>query len=318
MKLAVLTSGGDAPGMNAAIRAVVRRSIYDGIDVFGVSHGFAGLIQGSMDLMHLGSVADIIHRGGTILRSARSQEFLTAEGRKKALDHLSGRGVEGLVVIGGDGSLKGALALGKLGLKVAVVPATIDNDMFGTDVCLGFDTATNTVIQAIDRLRDTATSHERIFVVETMGRHSGFLALTAGLAGGAETIVVPEVEWDLEVVCRRLLRALERGKAHSIIVVAEGAASGADIARRVMDRTGLDTRLTVLGHTQRGGTPTAQDRVLGSRLGQRAVELLQEPNAAHLVGLQAGNDTVVPLSEVMGKRPSLDKRLYELAQVLAI
>ncbi len=318
MKLAVLTSGGDAPGMNAAIRAVVRRSIYDGIEIFGVSHGFHGLIQGRLQAMQRGSVADIIHRGGTILRSARSQEFLTDEGQERALAQLSRYQVQGLVVIGGDGSLRGALSLARLGLPVAVVPATIDNDMFGTDSCIGFDTAINTVIQAVDRLRDTATSHERVFVVETMGRDAGFLALTAGLAGGAETILVPEVPWDLEVICQRLLRGLERGKVHSIIVVAEGAASGAEIARRVIEATGLDTRLTVLGHTQRGGTPTAHDRVLGSRLGQRAVELMLEKKTAHMVGMQAGMDTAVRLSDVIDKRPRLDGRLYELAQVLAI
>ncbi len=318
MKLAVLTSGGDAPGMNAAIRAVVRRSIFDGIDIFGVSHGFHGLIEGSIERMGLSSVADIIHRGGTILRSARSPEFFTSHGRERAIAQLRRYRIEGLVVIGGDGSLRGGLALARLGLPVAVVPATIDNDMFGTDICIGFDTATNTVIQAIDRLRDTATSHERIFVVETMGRHAGFLALTAGLAGGAETILVPEVAWDMAALCQRLLRGLERGKAHSIIIVAEGAASGADIARRVGDVTGLDTRLTVLGHIQRGGSPTAQDRVLGSRLGHRAVELLLLPDAAHMVGLQAGFDVSVRLHEVMDQRPCLDQRLYDLAQVLAI
>ncbi len=226
-RLGVLTSGGDAPGMNAAIRAVVRKSIYYNIQVFGIQRGFSGLINGEFIPMGLSSVADIIHRGGTILRTARCPEFVTEEGQGKALKAIKEYNLEGLIIIGGDGSFRGGMALANTGkIKVIGIPGTIDNDIYGTDVSIGFDTAMNTITDAINKLRDTATSHERVFVLEVMGRDTGFLALHAGLAGGAESILVPEIDYDIQKVCDRILRGHKRGKLHSIILVAEGAASG--------------------------------------------------------------------------------------------
>ncbi|MEW6524304.1 MAG: 6-phosphofructokinase [Bacillota bacterium] len=318
LRLAVLTSGGDAPGMNAAIRAVVRRGIFLGHEVFGISHGFAGMVRNSIQPLHLGSVADIIHRGGTILRTARSEEFRTPGGRRQALEALRSWGIEHLVVIGGDGSLRGARELGRAGVAVVGIPATIDNDIPGTELSIGFDTAVNTVVEAIDRVRDTATSHERVFVIETMGRDSGFLALAAGLAGGAESILIPEVAWDLDVICDRLIRGHRRGKVHSIILVAEGAARGFDVGERIEQCTGFETRVTVLGHIQRGGTPTATDRLLGSRLGAAAVDALLGGGKDLVVGLQAGNEVSLHLDEVLGRVRPTDQRLYDLASVLAI
>jgi len=256
-KIAVLTSGGDAPGMNAAIRAVVRKSIYHGLEIYGVRRGFAGLINREAIPMQLGSVADIVHRGGTILHTARSPEFLTSEGQEKAVRFLKDEKIEGLVIIGGDGSFKGAKVLGDAGFLAVGVPATIDNDIPCTDFCIGFDTAVNTVTDAINKVRDTATSHERTYVIEVMGRNTGYIALAAGLAGGAESIIIPEVPFDMAEVCRRLMRGVQRGKLHSIILVAEGAASAMHVADEIKRLTQQEVRVAILGHLQRGGTPTA-------------------------------------------------------------
>lgn len=317
-KLAVLTSGGDAPGMNAAVRAVVRTGIYYGLKVYGIERGFAGLINGEpMRRMELGSVADIVHRGGTVLLTARAPEFKDPAVQDHAARRLLAAGVDGLVVIGGDGSFRGAVALAERGLKVAGVPGTIDNDIPGTETTIGFDTAVNTAVDAINRLRDTATSHERIFVIEVMGRETGYIALAAGLAGGAESILIPEVDMDLEEVCRRLMRGIQRGKLHSIIVVAEGAAGAYRVAEEIRNRTGLDTRVTVLGHLQRGGSPSAADRVLASRLGAAAVELLREGKSCFMAGIQAGEVAAVPLEEVFTAGKPFPMRLYELARILS-
>ncbi|MBX6394284.1 MAG: 6-phosphofructokinase [Alicyclobacillaceae bacterium] len=317
-KIAVLTSGGDAPGMNAAIRAVVRTGIYRGLHVVGIRRGYSGLLHDDFVEMDLGSVADIIHRGGTILQTARCDEFKTAEGQKKALEILRNRGVDGLVVIGGDGSFRGALALSKLGMPTVGVPGTIDNDIAGTDLTIGFDTAVNNVIEAVDKIRDTATSHERTFVVEVMGRHAGDIALAAGLAAGAETILIPEEEYSIDEIVERLQRSFGRGKRHSILMVAEGVGSAMEVAARIRERTGWEMRVTVLGHIQRGGSPTAVDRVLASRMGAMAVELLLEGQTAKMVGLQNNALVAVDLEEAVNGQHRPDLSLCALARILAI
>ena len=316
-KIALLTSGGDAPGMNAAVRAVVRRALAAGCRAYGVQGGYAGLIAGDIEELDTRAVGDIIHRGGTILRTARSEEFRTEAGQARALEQLRRHGIDGLVVIGGDGTLRGALALHDRGFPVVGVPATIDNDLPGTDVTIGFDTAVNTVLEAINRIRDTATAHGRTFVIEVMGRNSGQIALVAGLAGGAESILVPEVPYDLDDVCARLLRGRERGKRHSIIVVAEGAGRGFDIARAIEARTGLETRVTVLGHIQRGGTPSGRDRLVASILGAAAVEALLAGQSGVMVGVRGESWTATPIAEVLATPRPLAAGWIELAEVLA-
>jgi 6-phosphofructokinase 1 len=315
--IAVLTSGGDAPGMNAAIRAVVRNGIYHGLTVKGVYRGYYGLIHGDFCEMGLGSVGDIIHRGGTILFTARCDEFRTPEGQKRALEQLRRHGVDGLVAIGGDGTFRGAQQLAKLGFPVIGVPATIDNDIGGTDFTIGFDTAVNTVIDAINRIRDTATSHERMFVIEVMGRDAGDIALWAGLAGGAEAILLPEEPFDLQEIITRIKQSTQRGKKHSIIIVAEGAASGVEIGKVIEESTGFETRVTVLGHVQRGGSPTAFDRVLASRMGAEAVELLLKGKSNQMVAIQNGEVLGIDL-EVAFEKKNFAKSLYHLASRLSI
>ncbi|MBO8128442.1 MAG: 6-phosphofructokinase [Peptococcaceae bacterium] len=318
-RIALLTSGGDAPGMNAAIRAVVRKAIYHGMEVIGIQRGFAGFIEGDMGPMNLGSVADIIHRGGTVLRTARSQEFTTREGRATAYENVKRFRIEGLVIIGGDGSFNGAKVFyEEYGVPVACIPATIDNDIPGTDWCLGFDTAVNTVVDAINKIRDTATSHERTFIVEVMGRNTGFIALQAGLAGGAESIIIPELPYNIEEVCRKLLRGVKRGKLHSVIVVAEGAGSAMEIAKEIKARTDLDTKVTILGHIQRGGTPTALDRVLGSRFGAMAVELLMDNKKTVTVGYKDGKFTYSDLERTLKEQKEVDLQAFRLAGILSI
>src|SRR3954449_2566707 len=265
-KIGVLTSGGDSPGMNPAIRAVVRKAIYHNVEVYGVYGGYTGLISGNIKKLELGSVGDIIHRGGTMLQTARCPEFKTPEGQQKGIEQLKAHGIEGIVVIGGDGSYQGARALTQQGYPCVGVPGTIDNDIPGTEVTIGFDTALNTVIDALDKIRDTATSHERTFVIEVMGRDAGDLALYAGLSGGAETILIPEEGYDLAEVTDRLRKGQERGKKHSIIIVAEGVCNANDFAKHLKEATNFDIKVSVLGHIQRGGSPTAADRVLASRL----------------------------------------------------
>src|SRR5699024_5712769 len=282
-KIGVLTSGGDAPGMNAAIRSVVRKSIYHGIDVYGIKNGFQGLMDGNIEKMILGSVGDIIQRGGTMLFSARCDAFRTDEGQEKAIAQLQSHGIEGLIVIGGDGSLKGAQKLSEKGFPCIGVPGTIDNDIPGTDFTIGFDTALNTIIEAIDKIRDTATSHERTYVIEVMGRNAGDLALWSGLAGGAESILVPEKTDDFNEVITRLKRGHERGKKHSIISFGDGIGDGVSYGEKLDRVTELDTSVTVWGHIQRGGSPTASDRVLASRMGAKAVELIIGNQAAKMV-----------------------------------
>jgi 6-phosphofructokinase 1 len=317
-KIGVLTSGGDSPGMNPAIRAVVRKAIFHNVDVYGIYGGYAGLVSGNIKKLELGSVGDIIHRGGTMLQSARLPEFANRDVQQKGIEQLRAHGIEGLVVIGGDGSYRGARALTQQGYPCVGVPGTIDNDIPGTELTIGFDTALNTVIDAIDKIRDTATSHERTFVIEVMGRNAGDIALWAGLAGGAETILIPEENYDMKEVAERLRSGHDRGKKHSIIVVAEGVCSGYEFARQLKETTEFDTRVSVLGHIQRGGSPTVADRVLASRLGARAVELLIDGKGGRAVGIECNKLVDYDIIEALEKKHTLDLDLFKLSKELSI
>ncbi|WP_342598597.1 6-phosphofructokinase [Psychrobacillus sp. FSL H8-0483] len=317
-RIGVLTSGGDAPGMNAAIRAVVRKAIYEGLEVVGIFHGYQGLIDGNMELLNLGSVGDIIQRGGTKLYSARCPEFRTEEGQRKAIEQLRANDIEGLVIIGGDGSYRGSMTLTKNGFPCVGIPGTIDNDIPGTDYTLGFDTALNTVIDCIDKIRDTATSHDRTFIIEVMGRDAGDLALWAGLAGGAETIIIPEIEINMEEVVERLQSGHARGKKHSIIIVAEGVMSGSEFALKLMEHANIETRVSVLGHIQRGGSPTGRDRVLASMFGARAVEVLLSGNGGRAVGIQNHQVVDYDMMEAFEKIEDFDTNMYQLSKELSI
>jgi 6-phosphofructokinase 1 len=320
-RVAVLTSGGDAPGMNAAVRAVVRAGLEEGWEVLGIQHGYAGLIAGDLRAMNARDVGGIIQLGGTVLGSARCEEFKTVEGRRQALRVLADRAVEGLVVIGGNGSQSGAHALSEMGFPVVGVASTIDNDLYGSEITIGVDTALNVALEAIDRLKVTASSHHRAFLVEVMGRECGYLALMAGIAGGAEVTIVPEVEADPEVVAAELRAAYERGKPHALVVVAEGARYNAEglagYFREHRERLGFDLRVTVLGHVQRGGTPGAFDRLLASRLGAAAVECLARGEHGVLVGLIRDEIATTPLGEVVANKKLLEPQLLALARVLA-
>lgn len=317
-RIGVLTSGGDAPGMNAAIRAVVRKAIYEGLEVVGIFHGYQGLIDGNMEVLNLGSVGDIIQRGGTKLYSARCPEFRTEEGQQKAIEQLKANGIEGLVIIGGDGSYRGSMTLTKHGFPCVGIPGTIDNDIPGTDYTLGFDTALNTVIECIDKIRDTATSHDRTFIVEVMGRDAGDLALWAGLAGGAETIIIPEVKMNMEEVVERLKSGTSRGKKHSIIIVAEGVMSGSEFAAQLMEQANIETRVSVLGHIQRGGSPTGRDRVLASMFGARAVEVLMAGSGGRAVGIRNHQVVDYNMNEAFEKSELFDQNMYQLSKELSI
>lgn len=317
-RIGVLTSGGDAPGMNAAVRAVVRKAIYHNLEVYGIYGGYAGLISGNIKKLELGSVGDIIHRGGTMLYSARCEEFKTKEGQQKGIEQLKAHGIDGLVVIGGDGSYRGAKALTEQGYPCVGVPGTIDNDIPGTELTIGFDTALNTVIDAIDKIRDTATSHERTFVIEVMGRDAGDIALWSGLAGGAETILIPEENYDMEEILNRLKKGSERGKKHSIIVIAEGVRSGVDFGNELKAMTNADVRVSVLGHIQRGGTPTAADRVLASRLGAHAVELLINNKGGRAVGIEQNRLVDYDIIEALAQKHTVDYDLLKLSKELSI
>ncbi|WP_243291279.1 6-phosphofructokinase [Bacillus sp. FJAT-47783] len=317
-KIGVLTSGGDSPGMNAAIRAVVRKAIYHDLEVYGIFHGYSGLISGNIEKLELGSVGDIVHRGGTMLYTARCEEFKTVEGQQKGIEQLKKHGIEGLVVIGGDGSFMGAKKLTEHGFPCVGVPGTIDNDIPGTDFTIGFDTALNTVIDAIDKIRDTATSHERTYVIEVMGRHAGDIALWSGLAGGAESILIPEADYEMDDIINRLKRGHDRGKKHSIIIVAEGVGSGVEFGKRIEELTKLETRVSVLGHIQRGGSPTAFDRVLASRLGAYAVELLINGQGGRCVGMQNNKLVHHDILEILDKKHDVDQNMYKLSQELSI
>jgi 6-phosphofructokinase 1 len=322
-RIAVLTSGGDAPGMNAAIRAVVRLSIGNGWETFGVRNGYLGLVEGGQNISPLGprDVGGILGIGGTFLGSARLEEFKELDTRKKGLANLSVHGIDGLVVIGGNGSQAGALALSKMGLPVVGVASTIDNDLAGSEITIGVDTALNIALEAIDRLRVTAASHRRAFLLEVMGRKCGYLALMAGIAGGADTVVVPEAEIEPEAVADDLEGAYRRGKAHALVVVAEGAKYNAQGLAKYFEqhraRLGFDLRVTQLGHVQRGGTPGAFDRLLATRLAVGAVEHLARGEHGCLIGLQKGDVRSTPLGEIVGVSKTIDLDLLQIQKVLA-
>lgn len=313
--------------MNAAIRTVVRTVLARGGSVVGIQRGYHGLIHQEFDEMSSRSVADIVQRGGTILKSARSHLFMTPEGRKQAVANLKRAGIDSLVVIGGDGSFRGAAELTRLGFPAVGVPATIDNDIGCTDVSIGFDTAVNTVVDAMNKIRDTATSHERTYVIEVMGRRSGFIALWSGLAGGAESILIPEMPHDLDEVCDRIVQGHALGKAHSIVIVAEGLdgdphaktqeSAGFRVGRVISERTGFEVRITVLGHLQRGGNPTAADRILASRLAFQAAELAIDGVGSKMVGVVHNQIRAFEIEEAVRENKQIDPKYYELAQILS-
>ncbi|HEX7516820.1 MAG TPA: 6-phosphofructokinase [Chthoniobacterales bacterium] len=320
-RIAVLTSGGDSPGMNAAIRAVTRRALWHSTEVFGIRRGYAGLIENAFIPLSARDVGRISHLGGTILGTARCEEFRTEQGIAKAAATLDAQSFDGLIVIGGNGSQAGAHALSQLGFPVIGVASTIDNDLCGTEVTIGVDTALNIALEAIDRLKVTASSHHRAFLVEVMGRKCGYLGLMAGLAGGADAIVVPEIESDPETVAQELGDAYKRGKSHALVVVAEGANFNAEKLHMYFvehrDRLQFELRVTKLGHVQRGGAPTAFDRILATRLGASSVDRLLAGERGFLVGMQRGEITATPLAEVVGKQKPLNAELFRLAQSLA-
>jgi len=321
-RVAVLTSGGDAPGMNAAVRAVTRGALARGWEVFGVRNGYAGLLGDGIEPLAARDVGGIIQSGGTVLGSARCPEFAEPAGRAKALSHLRGRGVDALVVIGGNGSQSGSASLAREGFAVVGVPSTIDNDLYGNDVSIGCDTAINVTLEAIDRLRTTASSHQRAFAVETMGRNCGYIALMAGIAGGAEVIALPEHELLPADVAARLRDAYRRGKTHALAVIAEGAKCGVHELMEYYGQhrklIGFDLRVTRLGHVVRGGIPSAADRVLATRLGAAAVETLANGRHGVLVGIIKGDVAVTPLADIAGRMRPADASLLELARVMAI
>ena len=316
-KIAVLTSGGDAPGMNAAIRAVVRTAIHNGIEVMGVQRGYAGLINGELFPMNRSSVSDIIQRGGTILRTARCLEFKQEEVRKEAAQILADNGVEALVVIGGDGSFTGAKLLSKLGVKTIGLPGTIDNDLTYTDYTIGFDTALNTVVDAKDKIRDTSTSHERVSIVEVRGRNCGDIALHTGVACGAEYIITPEKGYDKDELCKVILEGKKAGKMHNLVLLAEGVGGASELSKYIEDKTGIETRATVLGHIQRGGAPSAFDRVLASRMGSKAIELLMEGKTSKVVGIKNNQIFDQDIDEALALNRTFDEKLYEISEEIS-
>jgi len=316
--IGVLTSGGDSPGMNATIRAVVRFGVKSGLKVIGIERGYCGLIDGAFKEMHFADVAGIMERGGTVLRTSRCGEFYTPEGRAKAVQQMNRAGIEGLVVIGGEGSLTGAkLLYEEHSIPVVGIPGTIDNDISHTDMCVGVDTCLNTVVEAIQKLKDTATSHERAFIVEVMGRSSGYIAVASALATGSEAVIIPEVPVDWNELATRLFEERKRGKINCIIVVAEGAGGALQVAKNLQDRIGYETRVSILGHIQRGGSPTVFDRVLASRMGAEAVKALMEGEKCVMTALQLGKIVRVPITEVLKEKKALDMSLYKLVHLLS-
>ena len=318
MKIGVLTSGGDAPGMNAAIRAVVRCGIDAGFEVYGIKRGYEGLLDGEIEQMNLSSAGDILHRGGTILKTARSERFSTEEGVKRSKVILDTFGIDALIVIGGDGSMRGALELSKLGVNVMCLPGTIDNDLAYTDYTIGFDTAVNTVLDAISKVRDTSSAHERNTIIEVMGRHCGDIALYAGVGGGAEAVLIPEVEADVSRVCRKILQGAGRGKLNSIIINAEGSGVSSDeLAKEIAELTGRETRIVVLSYLQRGGVPTLDDRLLASQSGAKAIELIQNGIKNRAIGTVNGKIQAFEIEGALAEKPEFDHELYELIDVLS-
>lgn len=317
-KIGVLTSGGDAPGMNAAIRSVVRNAVCSGAEVIGVCHGYQGLIEGDAAPLFIKDVSETIHRGGTVLHTSRSPEFMTPEGIDKAVAFIKGSGMDSLVVIGGDGSFRGCIELAARGIQVIGIPGTIDNDIFGTDLTIGFDTAVNTAAEAIGRIRDTASSHERVFVIEVMGRESGWIALDSGIAGGADAILIPEFPFSYVSLAASVKAGMERGKIHTIIVTAEGAALAKDVSRGLLGEEIEKTRITVLGHLQRGGTPSALDRVVASRMGEAAVRWILDGKTGLMTGASGRDIKETGLSDAVRRKKRITSREHNLASVLSI
>lgn len=316
--IAVMTSGGDSPGMNAAARAVVRTALYEGVKVYGINNGYQGMLDDDIEELTSRSVSDLIQRGGTFLGTARCPEFKTPEGRRKGYENLVKRGIEGLVIIGGDGSLTGGSLLSKeTGLPIVGLPGTIDNDVWGMDYTIGCDTAANTIVDAINKLRDTASAHRRIMLVEVMGRNSGWLAMMSGIAGGAEFVLVPEVKFNIDSMCEEIKAMYDAGKRYSIIVVAEGAGSAIEIGKAVEEKTGIDTRVSVLGHIQRGGSPTVEDRMKASMLGEKAALAIISGASDVVFGFNEGKVVSVNLFEAVNNTKTLNPELVRLARVLA-
>ena len=320
-KIALLTSGGDAPGMNAAVRAVVRTALHHKLQVFGIRRGYQGMIEGDIFEMDTTSVSNIIQRGGTILKTARSKDFTTEEGRRKAFNQLKKHGIEGLVLIGGDGTFKGAnVFFNEYSLPAVGIPGTIDNDIAGTDYTLGFDTAVNTAVEAIDKIRDTAEAHDRMFVVEVMGRDAGYIALNSGIACGAEDILVPEKDTDFKAILKRISDDKRRKKLVNIIVVAEGDDfGGADmVTKKIVEKfPNIDVRATILGHIQRGGSPSYFDRVQASRMGYAAVNALMQGQTQVMIGLENQNIIYTPFENAIKQHAPLDLEMLEMAKVLS-
>jgi 6-phosphofructokinase 1 len=317
-KIGVLTSGGDAPGMNAAIRAIVRTAIYHDLNVVGIERGYMGLLHGEIKEMPIASVGDIIHRGGTVLKTSRCEEFKTEVGINEAVHILEKNKIDGLIVIGGDGSFQGANKLNCANMKVMGIPGTIDNDLAYTDYTIGFDTAVNTVLDAISKIRDTSMSHEKVTIIEVMGRCCGDIALYAGLAGGAESILVPEEDYAVKQICEKMLQGKKRGKAHNIIILAEGRESAVELQKEIFDNTGIEPRVTVLGYLQRGGIPTAFDRILASKMGAKAVNLLMAGKANRAIGIKDNHLIDIDMMEALTKRKVFDQEMYNLSQILSI
>jgi 6-phosphofructokinase 1 len=320
-RIGVLTGGGDAPGMNAAIRSIVRSAGAANIEVFGIQRGFEGLIYGNFEPLPSRAVANVIQRGGTILETSRSPQFLTESGRARAAENLRYRGVEAVVMIGGDGTLAGAIAFEReSSIPIMFIPASIDNDVPGTDYAIGFDTAVNTALEAIDRIRDTAFAGERLFFIEVMGRDSGFIALAVAIGGGAEAVILPETKCDMDDLCRRIEESQSRGKRSSLIVVSEGPRTGGAfaIAEEVKARVGIPARVVVLGHIQRGGAPTARDRLSASRMGAAAVRALIKHRPSSVIGEHKGELVYVALVDAMGRRPKIDPEWTRLVQTLSV
>ena len=318
-KIGVLTSGGDSPGMNAAIRAVVRAGIEKGMEVYGISRGYEGLLDGEISQLDRSSVGDIMQRGGTFLMTARSKRFMTEEGQAKAAMMLETFGIDGLVVIGGDGSMRGGLSLAKHGITVMGVPGTIDNDLGYTDYTIGFDTAVATVLDAIGKLRDTSSAHERAVIVEVMGRNCGDIALYSGLTGGAEEVLVPERPFDLNELCRKIVIIRNRGKRHNIIIKAEGVdISSAELARQVQEKTGKETKVVILSYLQRGGEPTMRDRLLATLCGVKAADLLADGGSqSKAIGTVNGRIVAYDLEEALQQKRPFDEEMYDMIGVLA-
>lgn len=316
--IGVLTSGGDAPGMNAAVRAVVRTAIAMGMKVKGIRRGYNGLIEGDIIDLDVRSVSDIIHRGGTVLYTARSPRFKTEEGMKEAIDNCKKHGIEGIVVIGGDGSYRGARDLSLHGIPCVGVPGTIDNDISSTEYTIGFDTAMNTAMEMVDKIRDTAQSHDRCSVVEVMGRRAGYLALQTGIAVGATAVLVPEVEFKIEDVIDKILSTKKTGKKHFIVVVAEGVGGVEEIAKKIEAETGVEARATILGHVQRGGNPTVRDRVMATEMGYAAVKLLKDGIGNRVIGWKKGEIVNYDIYEALNMKKPFDDEMFEIAHTTSI